>query len=197
MPNSASNILAKCVVFPKPISKQIPTLANEDETPLPKEEAPIVAKDIMKQAPSAATVVVDETRNPLVFPCFLAPPTGTTLSMPYAPFRKEDEGKVYNTTASPESTITEAPTPAPVPAKATSTEAPPAPSTNGETTAEEEELNKQIADLGAQIKKAKDEKKPKEEYDPILKEMLALKVIYSSIHGSIDLSIQSIHHRIY
>eukprot|EP00526_Cylindrotheca_closterium_P002388 CAMPEP_0113634408 /NCGR_PEP_ID=MMETSP0017_2-20120614/17915_1 /TAXON_ID=2856 /ORGANISM="Cylindrotheca closterium" /LENGTH=919 /DNA_ID=CAMNT_0000545103 /DNA_START=220 /DNA_END=2979 /DNA_ORIENTATION=- /assembly_acc=CAM_ASM_000147 len=33
------------------------------------------------------------SRDPLVFPCFLAPPTGTTLSMPFAPFRKEDEGK--------------------------------------------------------------------------------------------------------
>lgn len=40
----------------------------------------------------------------------------------------------------------------------------------------EEELTKQIADLGEQIKQAKADKKPKEEWDPILKEMLALKV---------------------
>lgn len=42
--------------------------------------------------------------------------------------------------------------------------------------ATEEELNAQIAGLGEQIKKAKQEKKPKEEWDPILKEMIALKV---------------------
>lgn len=42
--------------------------------------------------------------------------------------------------------------------------------------ATEEELNTQIAELGEQIKKAKQQKKPKEEWDPILKEMLSLKV---------------------
>jgi hypothetical protein len=43
----------------------------------------------------------------------------------------------------------------------------------------EEELNKQIYDLGEKIKQAKVEKKPKEEWEPILKEMLALKVCYT------------------
>ena len=47
------------------------------------------------------------------------------------------------------------------------------------TMSTEEELNEQIADLAEQIKKAKEEKKPKEEWDPILKDMLALKVIPS------------------
>lgn len=40
----------------------------------------------------------------------------------------------------------------------------------------EEELTQKIADCGEQIKAAKTAKKPKEEWDPILKEMLALKV---------------------
>jgi hypothetical protein len=40
----------------------------------------------------------------------------------------------------------------------------------------EEELTKKIADLGEQIKAAKTAKKPKEEWDPLLKEMLATKV---------------------
>jgi hypothetical protein len=40
----------------------------------------------------------------------------------------------------------------------------------------EEELNKQIAELGEKIKEAKNEKKPKEEWGPFLQEMLALKV---------------------
>jgi hypothetical protein len=42
----------------------------------------------------------------------------------------------------------------------------------------EEELTKQIADLGDAIKQAKADKKPKEEWDPLLKEMLATKVSY-------------------
>jgi uncharacterized coiled-coil DUF342 family protein len=40
----------------------------------------------------------------------------------------------------------------------------------------EDELTKQIADLGEAIKQAKADKKPKEEWDPLLKEMLATKV---------------------
>ena len=40
----------------------------------------------------------------------------------------------------------------------------------------EEELTAQIASLGDKIKAAKAEKKPKEEWDPFLQEMLALKV---------------------
>ena len=46
------------------------------------------------------------------------------------------------------------------------------------TMSTEEELNKQIAELGAKIGQAKKDKKPKEEWDPILKEMLAAKVCY-------------------
>ena len=41
---------------------------------------------------------------------------------------------------------------------------------------EEQEIAAKIGDLGEQIKAAKAEKKPKEEWEPILKEMLALKV---------------------
>ena len=40
----------------------------------------------------------------------------------------------------------------------------------------EEELTAQIAALGEKIKEAKADKKPKEEWDPFLQEMLALKV---------------------
>ena len=40
----------------------------------------------------------------------------------------------------------------------------------------EDELNTQIASLGAQIAAAKKDKKPIEEWKPILDEMLALKV---------------------
>jgi hypothetical protein len=40
----------------------------------------------------------------------------------------------------------------------------------------EEEITAKIGALGDQIKNAKAEKKPKEEWDPLLKEMLALKV---------------------
>ena len=47
----------------------------------------------------------------------------------------------------------------------------------------EEELNKQIADLGEQIKQAKADKKPKEEWEPILKEMLELKVKFKEVTG--------------
>lgn len=42
----------------------------------------------------------------------------------------------------------------------------------------EEELTKVIADLGEAIKQAKIDKKPKEEWDPLLKEMLATKVSF-------------------
>ena len=41
---------------------------------------------------------------------------------------------------------------------------------------DEERLNAQIAELAEKIKKAKQENMPKEEWDPTLKEMLALKV---------------------
>lgn len=47
----------------------------------------------------------------------------------------------------------------------------------------EEELNKQISDLGEQIKQAKADKKPKEEWEPILKEMLELKVKFKEVTG--------------
>jgi uncharacterized coiled-coil DUF342 family protein len=43
---------------------------------------------------------------------------------------------------------------------------------------EEQELTKKIGELGEQIKQAKADKKSKEEWDPILKEMVALKVCY-------------------
>jgi len=49
--------------------------------------------------------------------------------------------------------------------------------------ATEEELNTQIAELGEQIKKAKQQKKPKEEWDPILKEMLSLKAEFKEVTG--------------
>lgn len=39
-----------------------------------------------------------------------------------------------------------------------------------------EELGQKIAELGEAIKQAKADKKPKEEWDPILQEMLAAKV---------------------
>ena len=41
---------------------------------------------------------------------------------------------------------------------------------------EEQEIAAKIGELGEQIKAAKTEKKPKEEWEPILNEMLALKV---------------------
>ena len=44
------------------------------------------------------------------------------------------------------------------------------------TMTEEQEIAAKIGDLGEQIKAAKAEKKPKEEWEPILKEMLTLKV---------------------
>ena len=40
----------------------------------------------------------------------------------------------------------------------------------------EQEIAAKIGELGEQIKAAKTEKKPKEEWEPILNEMLALKV---------------------
>ena len=43
-------------------------------------------------------------------------------------------------------------------------------------TMSEEELTKKISELGEQIKQAKSENKPKEEWEPLLKEMLAAKV---------------------
>jgi len=42
----------------------------------------------------------------------------------------------------------------------------------------EEAMTAKIGELGAQIAAAKKEKKPKEEWDPILKEMLATKVSF-------------------
>eukprot|EP00980_Cylindrotheca_fusiformis_P022248 scaffold9153_cov121-Cylindrotheca_fusiformis.AAC.12 len=47
----------------------------------------------------------------------------------------------------------------------------------------EEEISKQIADLGEKIKEAKSEKKPKEEWDPLLKDMLALKDKFKEVTG--------------
>ena len=44
------------------------------------------------------------------------------------------------------------------------------------TMSTEEELSQKITELGEQIKKAKADGKPKEEWDPLLKEMLLLKV---------------------
>lgn len=44
------------------------------------------------------------------------------------------------------------------------------------TMTEEQEIAAKIGDLGEQIKAAKAEKKPKEEWEPILTEMLAVKV---------------------
>lgn len=44
-----------------------------------------------------------------------------------------------------------------------------------------EELTAQIASLGEKIKQAKADKKPKEEWDPFLEEMLALKVRASRV----------------
>lgn len=43
----------------------------------------------------------------------------------------------------------------------------------------EEELSKQITELGEKIKEAKKEKKPKEEWDPYLQQMLAAKVRFA------------------
>ena len=45
-----------------------------------------------------------------------------------------------------------------------------------EMSPEEAEMTKQIGELGDKIKEAKAAKKPKEEWDPILQEMLAMKV---------------------
>eukprot|EP00529_Nitzschia_sp_RCC80_P039300 CAMPEP_0113461374 /NCGR_PEP_ID=MMETSP0014_2-20120614/11506_1 /TAXON_ID=2857 /ORGANISM="Nitzschia sp." /LENGTH=48 /DNA_ID=CAMNT_0000353129 /DNA_START=92 /DNA_END=235 /DNA_ORIENTATION=+ /assembly_acc=CAM_ASM_000159 len=41
---------------------------------------------------------------------------------------------------------------------------------------EEQDLTAQIVGLGEKIKQAKADKKPKEEWDPFLQEMLALKI---------------------
>jgi aspartyl-tRNA synthetase len=46
-----------------------------------------------------------------------------------------------------------------------------------------EELTARIASLGIQIKDAKDAKKPKEEWDPMLREMLAAKATYQAVTG--------------
>ena len=47
----------------------------------------------------------------------------------------------------------------------------------------EEEITSKISELGNAIKTAKAEKKPKEEWDPLLQEMLALKVSGINDHG--------------
>ena len=47
----------------------------------------------------------------------------------------------------------------------------------------EEEITSKINELGNAIKTAKAEKKPKEEWDPLLQEMLALKVSGIIAHG--------------
>ena len=51
---------------------------------------------------------------------------------------------------------------------------------------EEQEIAAKIGELGEQIKAAKTEKKPKEEWEPILNEMLALKV---SLHTYMAFSV--------
>mmetsp|Transcript_6595 Transcript_6595/g.9798 ORF Transcript_6595/g.9798 Transcript_6595/m.9798 type:complete len:82 (+) Transcript_6595:76-321(+) len=45
------------------------------------------------------------------------------------------------------------------------------------------EIKTKVASIADQIKTAKSEKKPKEEWDPLLKEMLALKAQYKEITG--------------
>ena len=47
----------------------------------------------------------------------------------------------------------------------------------------EEEIKAKIAELGEAIKTAKAEKKPKEEWDGVLKEMLALKAKFKEVTG--------------
>jgi hypothetical protein len=47
----------------------------------------------------------------------------------------------------------------------------------------EEEIAAQIVALGEKIKQAKAEKKPKEEWDPFLQEMLALKVSFRVVRA--------------
>ena len=69
-----------------------PSAAPEASTTTAEPAAPSAPAEPLSSR-TEAPAVSNETRNPLVFPCFLAPPTGTTLSMPFAPFRKEDEGK--------------------------------------------------------------------------------------------------------
>ena len=51
---------------------------------------------------------------------------------------------------------------------------------------EEQEIAAKIGELGEQIKVAKTEKKPKEEWEPILNEMLSLKV---SVHCGLSCSV--------
>jgi len=50
-------------------------------------------------------------------------------------------------------------------------------------TMSEEELTKKISELGEQIKQAKSENKPKEEWEPLLKEMLAAKSTFKEVTG--------------
>ncbi|EED96515.1 hypothetical protein THAPSDRAFT_261027, partial [Thalassiosira pseudonana CCMP1335] len=45
------------------------------------------------------------------------------------------------------------------------------------------ELTNQIANLGTSISDAKKAKQPKEEWDPLLQQMLALKVQYKQLTG--------------
>lgn len=47
----------------------------------------------------------------------------------------------------------------------------------------EEEISTKIGSLGDAIKAAKAEKKPKDEWDPLLKEMIALKISYKAVTG--------------
>ena len=48
---------------------------------------------------------------------------------------------------------------------------------------EEAEIAKQISALGEQIKAAKTANKPKEEWEPLLQEMLSLKAKYKQVTG--------------
>lgn len=50
-----------------------------------------------------------------------------------------------------------------------------------------EEITVKIAQLGESVKQAKTEKKPKEEWEPTLQQMLELKVIMMLVHVLCDL----------
>ncbi len=56
-----------------------------------------------------------------------------------------------------------------------------------------EEITSKIAQLGETVKQAKTEKKPKEEWEPALQEMLALKVRHPSSLGFWDGTASYVH----
>ncbi|CAJ1934852.1 unnamed protein product [Cylindrotheca closterium] len=77
--------------------KAAPLEADKPSTPAESTApAPEAISIPSPEEPASDETPSSEARDPLLFPCFLAPPTGTTLSMPFAPFRKEDEGKAID-----------------------------------------------------------------------------------------------------